>query len=64
MLPALQHFADSLPRRPYCTDDPHMGQTVRGRVDARLLLFTAWAPHPDQPREKRALNAGIFDKLP
>ena len=34
MLPALRHFADSLPRRPYCTDDPHMGQTVRGRVDA------------------------------
>lgn len=35
MLPALQHFAESLPRRPYCTDDPHMGQTVRGR-DAAL----------------------------
>lgn len=37
---------------------------LRGRVDARLLLFTAWAPHPDQPQEKRALNTGIFDKLP
>lgn len=34
MLPALQHFADSLPRRPYCTNDPHMGQTVRGRAEA------------------------------
>lgn len=34
MLPALQCFAESLPRRPYCTDDPHLGQTVRGRADA------------------------------
>lgn len=34
MLPALQHFAESLPRRPYCTDDPRQGQTVRGREAA------------------------------
>ena len=26
----------------------------RAIVDARLLLFTAWAPHPDQPQEGRA----------
>lgn len=31
---ALQRFAESLPRRPYCTDDPHLGQTVRGRESA------------------------------
>ncbi len=31
---ALRHFAESLPRRPYCTDDPHLGQTVRGREAA------------------------------
>lgn len=29
----------------------------RGRVDARLLLFTAWAPHPDQPAEAGARAA-------
>ena len=34
MLPAFQLFAECLPRRPYCTDDPHLGQTVRGRADA------------------------------
>ncbi|MGD9773872.1 replication initiation protein [Diaphorobacter sp.] len=34
MLPALQYFADSLPNRPCCTNDPHMGQTVRGRTEA------------------------------
>lgn len=34
-LNALHHFAESLPRRPYCTDDPHQGQTVRRR-DAAL----------------------------
>lgn len=31
---ALQHFTDSLPRRPYCTDDPRLGQTVRARDEA------------------------------
>ena len=36
MAAALQHFAESLPRRPYCTDDPHQGQTVRGRADALI----------------------------
>ncbi len=34
----------------------------RASVDARLLLFTAWAPHPDQPQEARALRPNIFDK--
>lgn len=31
---ALQHFTESLPRRPYCTDNPKLGQTVRARDEA------------------------------
>ena len=27
---ALKIFTENLPRRPYCTNDPHLGQTVRG----------------------------------
>lgn len=32
---AIRHFEERLPHRPYCTDDPRLGQTVRGR-DAAL----------------------------
>ena len=28
---ALKNFTDYLPTRPYCTNDPHLGQTVRGK---------------------------------
>lgn len=31
MRAALKIFTDNLPRRPYCTNDPHHGQTVRGK---------------------------------
>jgi len=31
---ALQKFTDYLPTRPYCTNDPHLGQTVRGKDHA------------------------------
>lgn len=34
MLAALNLFKEYLPRRPYCTNDPRDGQTVRGREDA------------------------------
>ena len=35
MRAALKFFTETLPRRPYCTNDPREGQTVRGR-DAAL----------------------------
>ena len=28
---ALKNFTDYLPTRPYCTNDPHLGQTVQGK---------------------------------
>lgn len=31
---ALKNFADYLPTRPYCTNEPRLGQTVRGREAA------------------------------
>jgi hypothetical protein len=31
---ALKNFTDYLPTRPYCTNDPHLGQTVRGKESA------------------------------
>jgi hypothetical protein len=31
---ALKNFTDYLPTRPYCTDDPRLGQTVRGKDHA------------------------------
>lgn len=34
MQPALTLFTKHLPRRPYCTNDPRDGQTVRGRDEA------------------------------
>lgn len=40
---ALQTFAESLPARPYCTDDPRHGQTVRGRAQA--LKFSHVQPN-------------------
>lgn len=40
---ALQLFADSLPRRPFCTDDPRLGQTVRGTEAA--LKFSHIQPN-------------------
>lgn len=39
----LRHFEHCLPRRPYCTDDPHLGQTVRGRDGA--LKFSHIQPN-------------------
>lgn len=34
MLAALNLFTENLPRRPYCTNDPTLGQTVRGKEAA------------------------------
>ena len=31
---ALQLFMETLPRRPYCTDNPRQGQTVRSKDTA------------------------------
>ena len=40
---ALQLFVDMLPRRPYCTDDPRLGQTVRSKEKA--LAFSHIQPN-------------------
>ena len=40
---ALEVFVDNLPRRPYCTDNPRLGQTVRSKEKA--LLFSHIQPN-------------------
>lgn len=40
---ALQLFMDTLPSRPYCTDDPRLGQTVRSKE--RALQFSHIQPN-------------------
>jgi hypothetical protein len=43
MQAALKIFAENLPRRPYCTNEPREGQTVRGRDEA--LSFSHLQPN-------------------
>ena len=66
---AQQFFIDHLPRRPYCTNDPHQGQTVRSAETAltfsniqpntsgKVVWLTYDLDHPDGATAWHRLNA-------
>ncbi len=66
---AQQFFIDSLPRRPYCTNDPHLGQTVRGteaalkfshiqpNTSGKVVWLAFDVDHPDGATAFHRMNA-------
>lgn len=69
MLAALNLFKEYLPRRPYCTNDPHLGQTVRGteaalkfshiqpNTSGKVVWLAYDVDHPDGATAFHRLNA-------